>query len=318
MDFTKLNELSTDNLILRKISENDRTFISEMFKDEDVLKNYIVPKEANQDYRNLMNYWLNDISNNSGYTWIIFEKEHGWFSREKPCGFFSFEFRGSLKNARISFALKPEHRRKGIIIKTAKFVIETLKSLGVTSVEADVNADNLISEKVVEKLGFSTNKKQAIVDPEMMSDIKNMRFRHLWVKDLTLKVIKESQVKVGRIPLDAPQLQLTNAINNIGNEIKTSGKHPKLLAKYFYLLGRIKFNDGRFDEAKEAFGQCNMITYESSLPENHETYYWFARMRELDGKKEDAKMYYGFALEKFSGDSDLITKMEIEKAMSKL
>ena len=119
MDFSKFLELKTDDLILKKISDTDRQFIETMFSDKDVRKYYIVPKEAQQDYRKLINYWLHDISNGSGYAWIIYQKGSGLFSSDKPCGFISFEFRDSLKNARISYALKPEFRKKGIISKCA-------------------------------------------------------------------------------------------------------------------------------------------------------------------------------------------------------
>jgi len=152
------------------------------------------------------------------------------------------------------------------------------------------------------------------MDPEMMLD-GEIRFRHLWKKDLLLKTLNQSQTKTGRIVLNAPQSELIAAINQIENNIKTTGQHPSLIAKYFYLLGRIKFNERNYEQAKEAFGQCNMVIMQNGLPENHETYYWFARMREMDGKPEDARMYYGFALENFSGDPDLITKAEIESAM---
>ena len=103
MDFAKFIDLRTDNLILKKISETDRQFISEMFNDTAIRKYYIVPKEARQDYKNLINYWLHDISQGSGFAWIIIEKASGLFSKDKTCGFFAFEFRDSLQNARISY-----------------------------------------------------------------------------------------------------------------------------------------------------------------------------------------------------------------------
>jgi [ribosomal protein S5]-alanine N-acetyltransferase len=317
MDFTNLNELRADNLVLRKLSESDRQFISEMFDDSSVRKFYIVPKEARQDYRNLVPYLLNDFAQGSGFSWIIIEKGSGIFSKDKPCGFFAFEFRDSLKNARISYALKPEFRKRGIASKSAALVIEALESLGVTSVEADIDKDNQPSEKVVEKLGFITNKRQALVDPEMMRD-GEIRFRHLWKKDLTLIPVNESETKTGRLGLNATQSELISAINKITTTITTTRQNPKLVAKYFYLLGRIKFNEGNYEEATEAFGRCNMIIMQENLPENHETFYWFARMRELENKPGDAKMYYGFALEKFSGDPELITKEEIELATRRI
>lgn len=183
MDFSKFLELKTDNLILKKISEADRKFIETMFSDKDVRKYYIVPKEAQQDYKKLISYWLQDISNGAGYAWIIYQKGSGIFSSDMPCGFIAFEFRDSLKNARISYALKPEYRKKGIMTKSIELIISQLKSLGVETIEADIDKDNTASENLIVKLGFTTNKRSALVDPEMMRD-GDIRFRFLWRKEL--------------------------------------------------------------------------------------------------------------------------------------
>jgi RimJ/RimL family protein N-acetyltransferase len=317
MDFTKLRELKTDNIILRELSDNDHQFISDMFNEASVLNFYIIPKEAGQDYKNLSKYLLNDIRKGQGFSWIIIQKESSLFSKFKACGFIGFEFRDSLENVRINCAIKSEFRRRCIATKAINTVIETLKSIGITSIEADIDKDNEISEKLIVKLGFTTNKRGALYDPEIRRN-GEIRFRHLWRKDLSLKTVNESEIKSGRFGLTASQSELISAINNITALIKTSGQHPKLVAKYFYLLGRIKFNEKNYEEAKEAFGQCNKINMFENLPQNHETFYWFARMRELENKPKDAKMYYGFALEKFSNDPELISRDEIQRAINKL
>lgn len=46
MDFKSLQEINEDSLILRRITENHRHFISDMFLDPENRKYYIVPKEA--------------------------------------------------------------------------------------------------------------------------------------------------------------------------------------------------------------------------------------------------------------------------------
>lgn len=183
MDFNSFQEIQTDELILRKITENHRQFISDMFNDPEVRKYYIVPKEAQQDYKSLVNYWFNDIEKGAGFAWIIYKKANGLFTSDKPCGFFAFEFRDSLKNARISYALVPKYRKQGIVTTTAQVVISKLKDVGVQTIEADIDKDNTDSEKLIQKLGFSTDKHSALVDPEMMRD-GDIRFRYLWRKDL--------------------------------------------------------------------------------------------------------------------------------------
>lgn len=313
MNFNIINERIEDgNLILKPISESDRTFINEMFNDSDIKHYYIVPKEAQQDYRKLVDYWINDVKNGAGTCWIIFQKGSGLFSQDKKVGFRAFEFRDSLKKARISCAVLPEFRRKGISTNSAKLVIEKLKNEGVEIIEADIDRGNTSSERVVEKLGFIANKKQALIDPEMMRD-GDIRMRTLWKKEL---IELSTNQAIGRISLNATINQIIPEINHIIEEINIKGQHPNLLVRYFYLLGRIKFLESNFEEAKEAFGQCNMITMNEGLPEIHENYYWFAKINEAKGENGNAKMYYELALEMYNENPNYISKTEIEREIN--
>jgi RimJ/RimL family protein N-acetyltransferase len=315
MDFNKLNQkIESNNLVLKPISETDRVFINGMFNDPDIKRYYIVPKEAQQDYRKLIDYWHNDVRNRAGNCWLIYQKGSGSFSKDKQVGFIAFEFRDTLKNASVSYAVLPEYRRNGIATTSIQIIIDQLKNEGVESIEADIDRDNLGSEKVVEKLGFTANKKQALVDPEMMRD-GEIRMRALWKK----RLVEFSENKItGRIPLSATIDQITPEINQLQEEINSKGQHPTLLVRYFYLLGRIKFLERNYEEAQKSFGSCNMITMQQGLPEIHETFYWFARMKEAKGESpENIKMYYGFALEKYNDNPNYISKAEIEKEMNK-
>jgi RimJ/RimL family protein N-acetyltransferase len=314
MNFNKINDkIEDNNLILKPISESDRNFIGTMFNDPDIKGYYIVPKEAQQDYKVLVDYWLNDVRSQAGNCWIIYQKGNGFFSKDKKVGFRAFEFRDNIKNARISCAILPEYRRKGISTNSAKLVIEKLKNEGVEKIEADIDKRNTNSERVVEKLGFTANKKQALVDPEMMSD-GEIRMRTLWKKNL---VDYSENITSGRIQLSATINQIVPKMNQLTEEINTKGQHPDLLIRYFYLLGRIKFLEKNYEEAKEAFGQCNMIVMNEGLPGIHETYYWFGKINEATGEKETVKMYYGLALENYINNPNYITKAEIEREMDK-
>lgn len=314
MDFNRLNQkIEESNLILKPISEEDREFIDRMFNDSEIKRYYIVTKEAQQDYKKLIDYWQNDVRNGAGNCWIVFQKGNGLFSRDKQVGFIAFEFRDTLKNARISYAILPEYRRKGIATNSVKLIIEKLKNEGVERIEADIDRDNLNSEKVVEKLGFTVNKRQALVDPEIMRD-GEIRMRALWKKEL---VGFSENKTTGRIPLSATIEQIVPEINQLVEEINSKGQYPALLVRYFYLLGRIKFLERNYEEAQEAFGQCNMITMNEGLPNIHENYYWFAKINEAKGENENANMYYEFALEQYNDNPNYITKAEIERQMNK-
>ena len=312
MNFDNLNiELQTGNLKLRPISAKDGGFITELFQDRSIRKFYIVPKEARQDYRYLLNYWIQDVHNGAGNCWIISIKSQGFFSKDTSCGFIAFEFRDTLKNARISYALHPKFRGQGIATNSVKVLISLLEENGVERIEADIDRDNLDSERVVEKLGFTANKSQALVDPEMFRE-GELRMRALWKKEL-----KElSTNKVNRIATNATREEIIPQLNKTIKEIEANGQHPKLLSHYYYLLGRIKYLERDFEASTQAFGQCNMILEEYGLKDNFETYYWFGKINEAKGEKGSAKMYYGFALENYYDNSELISKQEILEAIN--
>jgi len=176
MRFNELNqEFEKDKLVFKPISLTDTHFVNEMFENEEIKKFYFVPKEAHRDYRLLTKYWINDVKNKAGTAWKI-TKKGGLFSRNKHCGFVAFEFRGSTENARISYAILPKYRKNGIASTAVNEVILRLEKMGVKRVEAVIDRDNLIAEKVVEKNGFVADKSKALIDP----DDPEMRMSALW------------------------------------------------------------------------------------------------------------------------------------------
>lgn len=311
MNFNNINrDLQTDDLVLRVINESYRGFIANLFQDHKIRKYYIVPKEARQDYKNLIDYWLNDVKNGAGTCWIIYKDASGPLSFDKACGFIAFEFRDSLKNARISYALRPEYRGKAVMSKAATLVIDNLKENGIERIEADIDRDNFESEKVVEKLGFTADKRSALVDPEMLRD-GEIRMRALWKKQL----YEISDNFKSHVRLNASIEEIVGAINRTVDEINTNGQKPLLVAHYFYLFGRIKFLEQKYEEARDAFGNCNMVNHKEGLQENYETYYWFGRINEATGDKKSAMMYYESALEKYYDNPYLATRQEILNAL---
>lgn len=315
MNFNQINiELKNERLTLKPITQNDRTFINEVFEDKDIKHYYIVPKEAQQDYRRLVDYWLGDNKNEAGTCWIISEKSTSIFSRNKPCGFIAFEFRDTLKNARISYAILPKFRKKGIATSALELIINKLKEQDVLTVEADIDQDNLSSEKVVEKFGFTANKGHALIDPEMLRD-GEIRFRALWKKHL---VEIDTTILRNQLSLDATSEQIEPFLNQLVTEIESKGQQPKLMLRYFYLLGRIKFIEENYEEARSLFGECNMTVGNDEFPDTHLYFYWLGRINEVEESIDLAISCFEQANEKFNIDSTDVSKNDIEVALKKL
>lgn len=315
MNFNEINiELKNERLILKPITQNDRAFINEVFQDKEIKHYYIVPKEAQQDYKRLVDYWLNDNKNGAGTCWIISEKAPNIFSKNKSCGFIAFEFRDTLKNARISYAILPKFRKKGIATSATELILNKLKEQEVLTVEADIDQDNSNSEKVVEKLGFTANKRQALIDPEMLRD-GEIRFRALWKRHL---IEINTSILKSELTLNATSEEIVPLLNTLVNEIETKGQQPKLMLRYFYLLGRIKFIEGNYEEARSLFGQCNMTVGSDEFPDTHLYFYWLGKINEAEQKVELALSCFEQAKEKFNINSTDVSKNDIEVALSKL
>jgi len=315
MNFNQINiQLKNERLTLTPITQNDRTFINEVFQDKDIKHYYIVPKEAQQDNRKLVDYWLNDNKNGAGACWIIFEKASGIFSRSKPCGFIAFEFRDTLKNARISYAVLSKFRGNNIATLASNLIISKLKEQGVLTIEADIDQDNLSSEKVVEKLGFTANKGHALIDPEILRD-GEIRFRALWKKHLV--EINTAMLNI-QLALDTSNEKIVPLLNQLVTEIESKGQQPKLMLRYLYLLGRIKFNEKNYEEARSLFGECNMTVRNDEFPDTHLYFYWLGRINEAEESIELAISCYEQAKEKFNFEATDVSKNDIEVALEKL
>lgn len=314
MNFYNLNQLkSKDDLFLRPVSIDDKNLVYNLFIDEQFKKYYIVPDEIRQESQKFIEYWINAMKAETGFCWVIIKKEQGIFTLENQVGFITFEFKETIKDARVSYAISPNYRYQGIATNSLKILIDILKQEGVEKIEAEIDTDNFNSINVVEKLGFVVRNEQASIDREIMSN-GIIRTRLLWQKVL---IETNSACVSGRIPIDANLIQIIPIINSVKNEINLRGQNPKLLMRYFYLLGRIKFIEQNYEECKNAFVNCNMIAMNEGLPDIHETFFWFAKIHEIDGNKENAIIYYEFALEKYNMNPDYISKEEIEIEMLK-
>ena len=183
MNFKNLTEYQIDDLILKKISTSDHSFIQKMFADSEIKKYYVVSKKTQLDYSNFIKDWLNDMTVEAGFCWVIIKKGKGLFSFNKPCGFIAFEFKDvSRKKVSISYAVNSKFRKQGIAYKSISLILNELQKLGVESIEADIDITNLSSEKLVEKLGFRQTR-IGLIDKEM-SNAGDFRFRYLWVKEI--------------------------------------------------------------------------------------------------------------------------------------
>ena len=120
-----------------------------------------------------------------------------------------------------------------------------------------------------------------------------------------------------RIPTIASTDEIAYSVNETLKEIKLKGETSELNCELYFKYARLKFSEGKYDEAKTIFGQCNSITIDNGLPENHEIYYWTGRIMEAKGDIENAKLIYGIALKRCKDNPNLIPRSEILDVIAK-
>jgi [ribosomal protein S5]-alanine N-acetyltransferase len=152
-NFDPFPELSTERLLLRRITMADAPEIFFLRSDQTILQ--FLSKEPAANMKEAEDFIIrinNDIDKNDGIMWGITLKENP----SKVIG--SICFWRMLKEhyrAEIGYALDPAYWRKGImketILKTLNYGFSTL---GLHSVEARINPNNIASASVLESTGF--------------------------------------------------------------------------------------------------------------------------------------------------------------------
>ena len=120
-----------------------------------------------------------------------------------------------------------------------------------------------------------------------------------------------------RIPTVASSDEIAYSVNETLKEIEFKGETPELNCELYFEYARLKFSEGKYDDAKTILGQCNFITIDNGLPENYEIYYWTGRIMEAKGDIENARLIYGIALKRCKDKPNLIPRSEILEAIEK-
>jgi ribosomal-protein-alanine N-acetyltransferase len=152
-NFNPFPELSTERLLLRRITMEDAPEIFFLRSDQAILQ--FLSKEPATNIKEAEDFITsinNNIDNNEGIMWAITLEEN----TAKVIG--SICFWRILKEhyrAEIGYVLDPAYWKKGIMKET---IIKTLdygfSTMGLHSVEARIHPDNIASAAVLESTGF--------------------------------------------------------------------------------------------------------------------------------------------------------------------
>ena len=153
LKFSQLSQLETERLLLKKITNDDAPALFEMRSDREVMRHIDRPlAKTIDDALALIQVLTDGLDANNAVTWGIFLKEQP----ARLVGTLGFwQIQKEHYRAEIGYLLHPSLQGKGImreaIIKAMEYAFSVMK---LHSVEANVNAENLASRKLLEKLDF--------------------------------------------------------------------------------------------------------------------------------------------------------------------
>lgn len=153
VNFSPFPILETERLVLREITDNDVHDVFVIRSSPEMMRFLDRPlaKELN-DAQNLIDTIKNLLSKNDGITWAVTLK-----GENKVIGSFGF-WRIDKANyrAEIGYLLHKDYWGKGLMQEAMNIGINyAFNTLGVHSIEANINPKNVASIKTAERNGFA-------------------------------------------------------------------------------------------------------------------------------------------------------------------
>ena len=155
--FTKLFDtditIETSRLTLSSLKDSDAEDIFEIFSDKQVMQFYdLLPFETLDRAKEQVKFFTNGYEQKQMIRWGIRYKENGKLIG--TCGFFAFN--EDAEKAELGYELNSSYQGKGIMTEAISEALAFLfKQTTVNRVEAYVEPENIPSQKLLEKLGFT-------------------------------------------------------------------------------------------------------------------------------------------------------------------
>lgn len=151
--FSNIPTLSTERIIMRKITIDDVDDMYEYSKDSNVTKYLTWSPHADMVYTlEYVNYLQSRYRSGDFYDWGVTLKESG--KMIGTCGFTRFDYANN--SAEIGYVLNPRFHGLGIATEVTARVIEFgFETLGLNRIECKFMIENAASRRVMEKNGMT-------------------------------------------------------------------------------------------------------------------------------------------------------------------
>ncbi|MBF2709101.1 GNAT family N-acetyltransferase [Flavobacterium soyangense] len=152
INFTPFPNLETERLRLRRVVNDDANEIFAIRSDKETMK--YIPRPLVKNIKEALEHIAlidSKIENNEGINWAFTLKNN-----PKLIGIIGlYRIKPEHYRAEIGYMLLPEYHGKGFITEAIKEVVKYgFETMKLHSIEAIIDPENFISEKVLQKNGF--------------------------------------------------------------------------------------------------------------------------------------------------------------------
>ncbi len=152
VQFNPFPVITTERLVLRRIGSGDINEIYEMRRNDTIMKYICRPKpESTDEIVQLIDKINKLLDGNDGIAWAMTLK-----GDDKMMGHISFHviYKENYR-AEVGYMMSPEYYGKGLMDEALKAVLHYgFNTMGLHSVEADIDPENTASRKLVERNNF--------------------------------------------------------------------------------------------------------------------------------------------------------------------
>lgn len=245
---------NVDNIYLKLVSTTDYDFIVKLLSCADVKEFYILSKVYQNNLMSFTKFLISKFKAGQGFDFIIFDLHH------KPVGLIGCEFERINNNlvGNVSYAIHSDYRNKGYATEALQFMCRITDESQLSYLKLDINAENIISERIAERLGFEANKQIALFD----EDRPNIGLRFAWYRECNQILPKRVELSLNAINCFRER-NYYEAINLFREALKYENPigSPHSDAQIFSNLGMALSTTKQY---KEAFN-CLMKAYNSGL-----------------------------------------------------
>lgn len=162
--------IKTKRTILSLLNDSDFEELINMFASKDIFK-YIKPhkNKTEQEHFEFLNLKLKQIAKETGYYWVIRDKNNNQF-----IGALNLTPISDTDRIQIGWMIIPEYRQKGIVFEVAQSVLDfAINKTKFNPIFGVFEEAKLSSSKILSKLGFSFHSSFIEKDKKIIEFILN-------------------------------------------------------------------------------------------------------------------------------------------------